>query len=96
MKLIYPRGMANRYAYFDREADIVWLQVGEIDSVVSEEVGWGLLDRDESTGDVVAIEVWQASKTLPDLLLDSLPEPSELDGVSDALSEALAEDRDQR
>jgi uncharacterized protein YuzE len=49
--------MNAKLAYYDREADIAWLPTGDSD--------WGLIDHDSVTGDVVAIEVWSASKRLP-------------------------------
>lgn len=58
-----------------READIAWLRVGVADTVVSEEVGWGLLDHDRVTNDVVGIEIWAASSRLPAELLAQLPVP---------------------
>jgi hypothetical protein len=32
--------MSDRFAYYDREADIAWLPTGHSDRVVSEEVEW--------------------------------------------------------
>jgi uncharacterized protein YuzE len=64
-----------RYAYYDRDADIAWSPTGSSDDVVSEEVGWGLIDHDAATDDVVAIEIWNASTRLPASLLDALPAP---------------------
>lgn len=45
------------------------------DTVVSEEIGWGLLDHDPLTDDVVGIEIWAASSRLPAELLARLPSP---------------------
>ena len=67
--------MSTRFAYYDREADIAWLPTGAADEVVSEEVGWGLLDHDRDTNDVVGIEIWAASSRLPAELLAQLPAP---------------------
>lgn len=71
------RGRAGRtdFAYYDREADIAWLRIGVADTVVSEEVGWGLLDHDSNTDEVVGIEIWAASSRLPAELLAQLPAP---------------------
>lgn len=68
--------MSDRFAYYDREADIAWLPTGSSDDVVSEEVGWGLVDHDATSDEVVAVEVWAASKVLPLALLERLPAPS--------------------
>jgi uncharacterized protein YuzE len=63
------------YAYYDSEADIAWLPTGSAESVVSEEVGWGLIDHDAETDEVVAVEIWAASKHLPKAVLAALPAP---------------------
>jgi uncharacterized protein YuzE len=63
------------YAYYDREADIAWLPTGSSSHAVSEEVEWGLVDYDASTDEVVAIEIWGASRRLPKAILDALPAP---------------------
>lgn len=68
--------VSDRFAYYDRDADIAWLPTGESDDVVSEEVEWGLIDHDSSTDKVVAIEVWAASTRLPAELLALLPTPA--------------------
>lgn len=68
--------MSDRFAYYDREADIAWLPTGRSGDVVSEEVEWGLIDHDSATDAVVAIEVWSASKRLPPELLATLPAPA--------------------
>lgn len=65
----------ERYAYYDRVADIVWIPTGRSDDVVNEEMGWGLLDHDVSSGKVVGIEIWAASTHLPPDLLAALPHP---------------------
>jgi uncharacterized protein YuzE len=68
--------MTMRYAYYDPEADIAWLPTAEPKSgVVSEEVGWGLIDHDEATDEVVGVEIWAASKSLPKAVLEALPTP---------------------
>jgi uncharacterized protein YuzE len=63
------------YSYYDPEADIAWLPTCASESVVSEEVAWGLIDRDSATDAVVAVEIWAASKRLPKAILDALPGP---------------------
>jgi uncharacterized protein YuzE len=70
------------YAYYDSDADIAWLPTGHAERVVSEEVDWGLVDHDASTDEVVAVEIWSASKRLPKAILDTLPAPRRPDGVA--------------
>lgn len=74
--------MSDKFAYYDRDADIAWLPTGNSNDVVSEEVDWGLVDHDSSTDAVVAIEVWSASKRLPSELLAMLPTPGGARGAA--------------
>ena len=74
--------MTARFAYYEREADIAWLPTGNSEDVVSEEVNWGLIDHDSGSDDVVAIEVWSASKRLPAELLATLPAPASAHGAA--------------
>jgi uncharacterized protein YuzE len=74
--------MSDRFAYYDREADIAWLPTGQSDRVVSEEVEWGLIDHDSGSDAVVAIEIWSASKHLPMDLLEKLPAPVDTHGAA--------------
>lgn len=67
----------ERFAYYDREADIVWIPTGSSDDAVSEKTDWGLVDHDASSDTVVGIEIWAASKRLPADLLAKLPPPAE-------------------
>jgi uncharacterized protein YuzE len=76
------RLMSNRFAYYDREADIAWLPTGQSNRVVSEEVEWGLVDHDSESDAVVAIEIWSASKHLPRDLLERLPAPADTHGAA--------------
>jgi uncharacterized protein YuzE len=76
----YPELMVARFAYYDRDADIAWFPTGDSTDVVSEEVEWGLIDHDSSTDEVVAIEVWSASKRLPSEVLATLPGPTSAHG----------------
>jgi uncharacterized protein YuzE len=69
------------YAYYDPEADIAWLPTGDSDQVVSEEVEWGLIDHDATTDEIVAVEIWSASKRMPQAILDALPRPGRPEGV---------------
>jgi uncharacterized protein YuzE len=65
------------YAHYDREVDIAWFQFGEAEMSPidhSEEMEWGLIDRD-SQGRVVGLEFWKASERLPAALLDALHQP---------------------
>lgn len=68
--------MSDKFAYYDREADIAWLPTGSSVDVVSEEVEWGLIDHDAASDEIVAIEIWSASKRLPPELLANLPAPA--------------------
>lgn len=74
--------MSERFAYYDREADIAWLPTGSSDEVVSEEVEWGLIDHDAESDAVVAIEIWSASKRLPPEVSASLPGPAGSSGAA--------------
>lgn len=74
--------MTERFAYYDRDADIAWLPTGKSDDVVSERVPWGLIDHDAASDDVVGIEIWSASKRLPAEVLESLPSPASADGAA--------------
>jgi uncharacterized protein YuzE len=74
--------MTVMYAYYDPEADIAWLPTGNSESVVSEEVEWGLIDHDATTDEIVAVEIWTASKRLPQAVLDALPRPGKSHGVA--------------
>ena len=65
----------SKFAYYDREADIVWLPIGGSVDIRGDEQSWGLIARDRSTGEVESIEIWSASEVLPSWLLDNLPSP---------------------
>jgi uncharacterized protein YuzE len=67
--------VSDKFAYYDRDADIVWLPTGESCDVVSERVDWGLVDHDSTTDEVVGVEVWSASKRLAPEVLAALPAP---------------------
>ncbi|HEY3828738.1 MAG TPA: hypothetical protein VGL57_06030 [Solirubrobacteraceae bacterium] len=49
---------------------------------MSEEVEWGLIDHDSVTDEVVAVEIWRASKRLPRAILDALPGPGGRRGIA--------------
>ena len=80
MAILNP--MSAKFAYYDREADIAWLPTGDSTNVVSEEVEWGLVDHDSATDEVVAVEVWSASKRLPAEVLATLPAPAGAQGAA--------------
>jgi uncharacterized protein YuzE len=63
--------------HYDPEADIAWLRFEGYDAatVVAEEIETGLREIEPSTGRVVGLEYWKASRTLPDDLLRMLPPP---------------------
>jgi uncharacterized protein YuzE len=65
----------SNFAYYDREADIVWLPVGSSSDIRGDEQPWGLIASDRKSGDVESIEIWSASEVLPPWLLDNLPGP---------------------
>lgn len=64
--------------HYDQDADIAWLRFEGYDpgTVVGEEVAPGLREIDPTTGRVVGLEVWNASRTLPRDLLALLPPPT--------------------
>lgn len=68
---------AVRFAYYDSDADVAWFPTGDSDDVVSRRVPGGLRDYDRSTGQLIAIEVWDASTRLPANLLEALPAPEQ-------------------
>ncbi len=63
--------------HYDREADIAWLRFEGYDPerARSEEVEFGLRETDPLTGEIVALEYWKASESLPAELLRMLPQP---------------------
>ncbi len=62
-------------AHYDPEVDIA-LIVFEPGPAVSEEHGWGLIDRDPGDGRLMGFEIWEASSHLPPELIDALPSPT--------------------
>lgn len=64
--------------HYDRDADIAWLRFAGYDgsTVLSEQASWGLRDLDPSIRQVVGLEFWRASESLPDELLAMLPAPT--------------------
>jgi uncharacterized protein YuzE len=63
--------------HYDREADIAWVRFENYDpeTAVAEETDAGLRELDPSTGKIVGLEVWEASRKLPADLLAMLPPP---------------------
>lgn len=70
------------FAYYDRDADIAWFPTGESNDVVSERVPGGLRDYDRASHQLVAIEVWDASRRLPASILEALRVPSTAHGAA--------------
>ena len=64
--------------HYDRDADIAWLRFEGFDpaEVVAEEFETGLRELDAGSGQIVALEYWHASQTLPAELLAMLPPPA--------------------
>jgi hypothetical protein len=75
--------MTERFAYYDRGADIAWFPTGPSASVVCKEVSWGLVDHDRDTGRVTGLEVWDAGTRVPASILEALPAPSAAHGTPD-------------
>ncbi|MGH3949859.1 MAG: DUF2283 domain-containing protein [Pseudonocardiaceae bacterium] len=75
-------------SHYDRDADIVWLELPGFDSdhLAVQEAEWGLVERDSETGAIVAVEFWKASRILPRELLEGLPAPAEQAEVVDQQS----------
>jgi Protein of unknown function (DUF2283). len=63
--------------HYDREADIAWVRFESYDpnTAVAEETDAGLRELDPSTGEIVGLEFWEASRKLPAEFLRTLPPP---------------------
>jgi len=61
--------------YYDRGADILYVELSDADAVGSTEHDWGLIDIGED-GEPVGVEYWDASERLPAELLGVLPTPT--------------------
>jgi uncharacterized protein YuzE len=60
-------------SYYTPDGDIAYLRVREPEGAVrAREEPWGLRDFDER-GELVGIEVWEASERLPRELVEALP-----------------------
>jgi uncharacterized protein YuzE len=67
--------------HYDRTADIAWLRLDgwNKDRVRVERTSSRLVERDRTTGRVVGLEYWEASRKLPSELLEALPAPPRRD-----------------
>jgi hypothetical protein len=65
----------ERFAYWERETDIVWIPTAPAKFVNSEKTSWGIVDHDKDTDEVTALEIWDASKVFPAEMLERLPSP---------------------
>jgi uncharacterized protein YuzE len=63
--------------HYDREADIAWVRLESYDpsTAVAEETEVGQRQLDPSTGEIVGLEFWEASRRLPADFLQMLPPP---------------------
>jgi uncharacterized protein YuzE len=79
---VSPESGRQFRGHYDPEVDIAWIRFEGYDgrSAVSTQEEWGLEERDPLSGDVVALELWQASTRLPRELLSLLPSPPAPDG----------------
>jgi len=73
--------MERMDGHYDRGADVAWLRLDgwDKDRVRVQRTSSGLVERDDTTGRIVGLEYWQASKRLPPELLDALPAPPKRD-----------------
>ena len=63
--------------HYDADADIAWVRFEHYDpgTAVAEETESGLRELDPGTGEIVGLELWQASQRLPADFLKMLPPP---------------------
>jgi len=63
--------------HYDPDADIAWIRFEGWDAgpASSEETDFGLREVDPASGQVIGLELWQASTRLPEDLLKMLPPP---------------------
>jgi uncharacterized protein YuzE len=66
--------LCQNMTYYDRDSDIVYVELSDAQVDHSVEREWGLLDVDPS-GATVGAECWNASQRLPAELLAALPAP---------------------
>lgn len=62
-------------SYYSPEGDIAYIRVRPQRGgrIRSEEQPWGLRDYDRETGELVGLEIWDASATLPGDVIEALP-----------------------
>jgi uncharacterized protein YuzE len=63
--------------HYDAEADIAWVRFEGYDpsTAVAEDTASGLRELDPNTGQIVGLELWEASSKLPADFLRMLPPP---------------------
>ncbi len=80
-------------SYYTPDGDIAYIRVRQAHGTIhSQREPWGLRDYDQETGELVALELWDASKALPRDVIDALPR---LEGQSDVVitQEELAKEQ---
>lgn len=77
--------------HYDREADIAWLRFDGWDPkrVQVVETDFGLCEREHESGQILGLEYWEASRRLPDELLNALPRPPARDVVVENTRDGL-------
>lgn len=74
----HPGRRTDLESCYASDGDIAYIRVRAPHGPVrSEERDWGLRDYDETTGELVGLEVWEASKVLPQDLVEALPRPDQ-------------------
>ncbi len=68
-------------SYYSPDGDLVVIHVRPSERTRTEERDWGLLDLDEETGELVAIEIWRASSVMPSEIVEALPHLDRSDHV---------------
>jgi uncharacterized protein YuzE len=99
MATVSPAPTGRFAGHYDPDVDIAWLRFEGYDgaTAVSSERPWGLEERDPDSGQVVAIEIWGASKTLPEAFLALLPEPGaagQIDRLEQSVNDSISWLRD--
>jgi uncharacterized protein YuzE len=61
--------------YYDRDADILYVELADAQVARSVEHEWGLIDLSDE-GTPVGLEYWHASEHLPAEMLGALPAPA--------------------
>jgi uncharacterized protein YuzE len=79
---VSPESGRRFRGHYDPSVDIAWIRFEGYDgrTAVSTQEEWGLEERDPSSGEVVALEMWRASERLPSELLALLPAPPPVSG----------------